>query len=50
MTRRILARRKPGIYNPNAPFWKGIRCEQVVAARVAERKAKLKPRRKSAKA
>ena len=46
MTKRIHPRRKDGIINKDAPYWKGERAEDIVKKRVAG--YKKKPRKKRA--
>lgn len=46
--KRVHPRRKNGLFNKDAPFWKGERAEHIVDARVAGYKKK-KPRKKKAK-
>lgn len=43
----IHPRRKNGLFNEDAPFWKGERAEHIVRARVEGYKRKPKPRKKS---
>lgn len=38
--KRIHPKRKNGLYNKNAPFWKGERAEHIVKARVEGYKKK----------
>lgn len=34
MTKRVHPKRKNGLFNPDAPFWKGERAEHIVKKRV----------------
>ena len=43
--KRVHPKRKDGIINTDAPYWKGERAEQIVKKRVAGYKKK-KPRKK----
>lgn len=45
MSKRVHPRRKNGLYNKKAPFWKGERAEDIVNTRVQSYKKK-KPRKK----
>jgi hypothetical protein len=44
VTKRIHPRRKNGLFNKDAPFWKGERAEDIVKKRIAG--YKKKPRKK----
>lgn len=44
--KRTHPKRKNGLFNPDAPFWKGERAEDIVAARVARYKKKKKRKTK----
>lgn len=46
MNKRIHPRRKDGLINKKAPFWKGERAEDIVAKRVNGYKKKPKARKK----
>jgi hypothetical protein len=44
--KRIVPKRKNGLFNPDAPFWKGERAEHIVQKRVAGyKKKKRKPKK-----
>jgi hypothetical protein len=43
--RRIHPKRKNGLFNKDAPFWKGERAEQIVKKRVEGYKRNAKKRR-----
>jgi len=48
VSKRIHPQRKNGLFNKNAPFWRGERAEHIVKARVAGyRKKKSRPRKSS---
>lgn len=40
MKKRIHPRRRNGLFNPKAPFWRGERAEDIVKARVEGYKKK----------
>lgn len=46
MKKRVHPKRKNGLFNKNAPFWRGERAEDIVKARVEGYKQKRKPRKK----
>lgn len=46
MKKRIHPKRKNGLFNKDAPFWRGERAEDIVNARVEGYKKKRKPRKK----
>lgn len=46
MTKRIHPRRKNGLFNRDAPFWRGERAEDIVQRRVEGYKSKKRPRKK----
>jgi hypothetical protein len=48
-TRRVHRRRKRGLFNPDAPFWRGERAEDIVKARVAGYKTKRKSTKRKGK-
>jgi len=43
--KRVHRRRKNGLYNKNAPFWKGERAENIVEKRIAGYQKKKKNRK-----
>lgn len=47
MSKRVHPHRKNGLFNKNAPFWKGERAEKIVQERV--KSYKKKKARKSSK-
>ena len=47
MSKRVHPKRKNGLYNPDAPYWKGERAEHIVAKRVeGYKKKKTRARKK----
>lgn len=45
--KRVHPKRKNGLFNPDAPYWKGERAEDIVVKRVEEyKKKKARKKRK----
>lgn len=44
--KRVHAKRKNGLFNKDAPFWRGERAEEIVRKRVEGYKKKVKRKKK----